>query len=183
MSVAQLTSAEQLARLPDAERFELVRGELKPMSPGGPDHGEVASQLGMLLRQFVVKARLGRVPICDTGFILSRNPDTVLGPDVAFIAKQRVAEMLVAGSGFYVGPPDLAVEIISPSNSAQEIEDKVADYLDAGTRLVWVIYPKRKTVRVYRPGGKSETLGESDELTGEDVVPGFRCQVSQIFDY
>lgn len=150
------------------------------MAPAGFDHGMVAMRIGSLLLAHVDNHKLGVVVGAETGFVLARNPDVVRGADAAFVAAARVP-----ATGwpvkFWEGAPDLAVEVLSPSDTIEQVEEKVDDYLSAGTPLVWVINPRRKTVTVYRPGGKPVILAESDTLEGDAVVPGFNCLVRRIF--
>jgi len=166
--------------MPNDERRELVRGEVRTMAPAGFDHGAVSIAVGSLLWNYAAKHKLGVVVGAETGFVLARNPDVVRGADAAFVAANRIPP---AGrpTRFWEGPPDLAVEVVSPSDTLQEVEEKVDDYLTAATRVVWVVNPKRRTVTVHRPGAQPTVLREADVLDGEDVVPGFRCQVAELF--
>jgi len=123
---------------------------------------------------------LGIVFAAETGFLLTRQPDTVRAPDIAFIAQQRVPKTGV-WQGFIPLAPDLAVEVVSPSDRVYEVDEKVQDWLDNGTRLVWVVNPRTRTVTVNRAGSQPKILTASDELTGDDVVPGFTCPVREIF--
>ncbi len=124
--------------------------------------------------------RLGVVVGAETGFKLKSNPDTVRAPDIAFVSRERVEAEGIPDT-YWQGPPDLAVEVISPSDTLYGVEDKVATWLAAGTRLVWVVHPKRRVVLIHRPQAEVTTLGESDTLDGADVVPGFQCAVSDVF--
>jgi len=116
----------------------------------------------------------------ETGFLLARRPDTVRAPDVAFVSAERL-EQARTTRGFFPGPPDLAVEVLSPTDRAGEVHAKVADYLAAGTRLVWVVEPGRHTIRVYRTLLAPKTVGQEATLDGEEVLPGFRLPVSAVF--
>jgi Uma2 family endonuclease len=174
-------TAEELSKLPaDGFRYELVEGELRQMSPAGHDHGRIAMELAAPLGSFVKGKGLGRVYAAETGFKLKSNPDTVRAPDIAFVRLERVRE---AGrsQGFWQGAPDLAVEVVSPSETFAEVEEKVQSWLMAGTRLVWVVSPKLFTVTVYRSLSGPVTLTERDTLDGEDVVPGFRYPIAELF--
>lgn len=177
----KILTAEDLLKLPRGKfRYELIEGELKQMSPAGHDHGRIAMELAVPLGQYVKSNRLGKIYAAETGFILKTDPDTVRAPDIAFIRQERVAD---AGrsKGYWKGAPDLAVEVISPSNSVEELEDKIRMWLEAGTRLVWVISPKLSTVTVYQSLTDIETLTEKDMLNGGDVIPGFEFPVAELF--
>lgn len=179
-TVAHLITAEELFNMGISQRCELVKGEVRYMSPSGFEHGRVIIKLSRLLANHVEDQRLGVVLGAETGFTLARNPDTVRGADVSFISAAR----LPSGShpvGYWEGAPDLAVEVISPSDRRGQIEEKVREYLAAGSRLVWVIHPARKTITVHRADSSVNVLHEKDTLDGEDVVPGFRCTVAEIF--
>jgi Uma2 family endonuclease len=180
-SVTQLMTADELWRLPqDGQRHELVRGELRTMPPAGFDHGVRIVKLTVPLAQHVEGLGLGLVAGAETGFVLARNPDTVRAPDIAFVRQDRVPG---TGNprGFWDGAPDLAVEVISPSDTYSEVEEKVDDWLAAGARMVWVVNPRRCTVTVYRSRTAIAILAENDVLDGQDVVPGFTCRVGAIF--
>lgn len=172
--VGSVMTAEDLFRssFPD-KRVELVRGQLIVREPPGYRHGMVTARLTTALMNHVVPRDLGEVVSGDAGFTLSRGPDTVRGPDVAFIERTRVPRP--APAAYAELAPDLAVEILSPSDRSGETLAKVADWLNAGTRLVWVIDPSRRQARVYRQDGNLSTVEGEGTLDGEDVLPGFRC--------
>lgn len=175
-------SAEDLFKLPDDEhRYELVEGELRRMAPAGGEHGDLAMEIGATLRNHVREHRLGRVFAAETGFILRTDPDTVRAPDVSFVRQPRLP---VGGlpTGYFPFAPDLAVEIVSPSDSAEEIQAKVSEYESAGVHQVWVVYPRTRTVVVHEGSGAARTLGVDDILDGDDVVPGFRYPLADLFD-
>lgn len=177
----QLMTAEELLKMPkDGFRYELVKGELKQMSPAGFEHGVVGMNIGMLLARYVKANNLGVVCLAETGFKIASDPDTVLAPDVSFVRRERIPQS-GRPKAFYPGAPDLAVEVISPGDTKKEVAGKVEDWLAAGSLAVWVINPKRVTVTIHRPQVEAITLTETDELDGQDVVPGFRCSVSEIF--
>ena len=180
-TITQLLTADDLWRLPDdGMRHELVQGELRTMAPGGSEHGAINMDLAGLLWNFVRKHKLGRIFSADTGFVLASNPDTVRAPDVAFVSAARLAALGMPQK-FWPGAPDLAVETISPSDTLQAVEEKVDEWLAAGTALVWIINPKRKRVTVYRAPRSVTILTADDELDGQDVVPGFKCRVADLF--
>ena len=176
---AALLTADELlqARLPNT-RAELVRGVLRVREPAGFLHGRVAMHLGAELRAYVKDSDAGTVLAAETGFKLQTDPDTVRAPDVAFVSRGR--EPPPHATGFADLAPDLVAEVLSPDDRPGEILAKVADWLSAGTRLVWVVDPLRRVVRVYRQGG-SETIVTADGgLDGEDVLPGFACPLATI---
>jgi Uma2 family endonuclease len=176
----KLVTAEDLARMPEARRFELVKGELVEMSPPGIHHGRFASWLNSRLRAFVESHALGEVFV-EAGFRLERHPDTVRGPDISFLTAARIAREGLPEEGFFPGAPDLAVEIVSPGDLDAEVQGKVKDYLDHGARVVWVIRPKLRTVTVHLPDGTSRVLKVGDTLTSEDLLPGFSLPLGELF--
>lgn len=181
MSTAtQLLTADDLWNMPDhGGHVELVRGELRTMSPAGYDHGAVTLLLAARLFNHIHANRLGDVLAAETGFVIARDPDTVRAPDIAFVRRDRIpAEGRPIK--FWDGAPDLAVETMSPSDTVFELDEKVREWFEAGTRLVWVLNPRR-TVTVYRPDNTARILGLSDALDGEDVVPGFAIRVAELF--
>jgi Uma2 family endonuclease len=174
-------TADDLWRLPDdGLRHELVRGELTVMTPAGGSHGRIAMKLGRLLGTHVEARQLGEVVAAETGFLIARDPDTVRAPDAAFISKDRVP----AGGlpeGYVPLAPDIAVEVLSPSDTHLNVEEKIDQWLQAGAALVWVVNPRGRTVTVHRTGHDPRILREKDVLTGEDVCPGFSVRVADLF--
>ena len=150
------------------------------MTPAGYGHGRVIGRLTARLGAFVEQQKLGDVLGAETGFLLSRNPDTVRAPDVAFISARRLPPPNTRG--YLEAAPDLAVEVLSPNDAAGDVLDKVHDWLTAGTLAVWIIDPSRKTIGVYRPNAPVSLLQASDTLIIDDVLPGFRLSVREIFD-
>jgi Uma2 family endonuclease len=176
-----LLTAEDLWRMHDDEcRHELVKGEISTMPPAGGEHGSVASNLHRLLGQFVWSNKLGVTPIADAGYILSHDPDTVRAPDLSFVARERIPANGMP-VGYWPIAPDLAVEVISPSEGVNDIQTKVIAYLSAGTRMMWLVFPRTRTVTVYRSLQNARILTANDTLSGEEVVPGFTCQVAELF--
>lgn len=175
-----LLTIEEFERLPDdGWRCELVRGKVVREPPAGFDHGRLANRILYLLTSFVEEHGLGEVLASETGFVLFEEPPTVRAPDAAFVAEGRVDSPAPPGFGRLA--PDLAVEVVSPSNTVAEIYSKVMDYLDAGSRLVWTVDPGTRSVTVYRSREAIRLLTEDDELEGEDVLPGFRKGLKEIF--
>jgi Uma2 family endonuclease len=178
---AKVWTAEELLELPaDHMRHELVRGELTTMAPTSGEHGVRTGRITLRIGEYADKQNLGIFFGAETGFIVARNPDTVLAPDCAFVRKDRIPAGGVP-RGYWPGAPDLAVEVLSPSDSASEVIAKIDEWLEAGTRLVWVVDPKKKTVTVCAPKRQPVILKEKDVVDGEEVLPGFRLEVGEIF--
>lgn len=181
MSVAStITTAEQLAAARSLGRCELVRGELIMMSPAGWHHGVIASRIGALLRDFVQNHELGEVAAAETGFLIERNPDTVRAPDVGFVRRDRLIN--APQRGYFPGAPDLAVEVLSPDDSAADTNAKVQEWLHAGTTQVWVVDPKHCTVTVYERNMPWRSVAADQELTGGTLLPGFGMRISDLFE-
>ncbi len=161
--------------------YELVRGELLAMSPASPVQGRYASRLNVALGGYVEEHELGEAYVSEPGFKLELGPEqTVRSPDLAFVSEERIPSP-DEESGFWALAPDLAVEIISPSETAQMVQDKVQDYLLAGVRLIWLVYPKSKTVVEYKSATEIRHLGINDNFEGHDVIPGFRYSLKRLF--
>jgi len=175
-----VTTAEQLLTLREPGcRHELVRGELQRMSPAGHWHGAMGSPLQAFLSLHVRKRKLGRVYLAETGFLLTRNPDTVLAPDIAFVRRARLPADF--SPGYFPGHPDLAVEVTSPGENPAEVHGKALRWLDHGTQLVWIVDPLEFRVTTYRSRDDIRVLGMDDVLTGGKVVPGFQIAVRELF--
>jgi Uma2 family endonuclease len=176
-----IKTAEELLRLPDnGFRYELVDGELRQMTPSSYAHGVIVGNLTVLLGAFVRTRQLGHICGAETGFRIRRTPDTVRAPDIAFILQARRGVVPLA-EGFYEGAPDLAVEVLSPSDTVFEVEEKVAQWLRAGCTAVWVVNSKLRSVTVHRPTGPPGILAETDTLDGDELLPGFTIPVADIF--
>jgi Uma2 family endonuclease len=175
-------TAEQLYELPDdGSRHELLRGTLVSEPVPSRLHGRAVARLAELLRAFVGSRRLGVVYAGDAGFVLARDPDTVRGPDVAFVSAERERQA-DSVAPYFPGAPDLAIEVLSPSDRPREVLGKVSDYLTAGSRLVWVVDPLNEEVQVFRSPFTPRNLAGDDVLDGEDVLPGFHLRVASIFE-
>jgi Uma2 family endonuclease len=176
---ASVTTAEQLARLPDDDcRYELVQGRLRRMSPVGGVHGVVVVRLAAAMAAWVAEHGLGLV-MTETGFVLTRDPDTVRAPDLAFVRASRIPTTGVP-TGYWTGAPDLAVEVLSPDDRRPDVRERVRDYQRNGARLVWVLDPATREGIVYRTRSDIPVRVE-DILDGEDVLPGFRCPLPELF--
>jgi len=180
MSSPALMTADELlhVRIPD-QRVELVRGTLVVREPPGYTHGRVTVNLAVRLAAHLENRGAPQVIVAKTGFTLARNPDTVRGPDLAVLRRDRVP--VPEPHGFLELGPDLVVEVLSPGDRPGEVLAKVADWLSAGTKLVWVIDPERRLTRVYRADGSGLTVTADQALDGEDAVPGFSCPLAAIF--
>jgi Uma2 family endonuclease len=177
----ELMTVEDLYTMPDdGRKYELQGGILVSEPLPGFRHGRIAIGMAVLLSEHVEKTQLGVVIGNDSGFILSEDPDTVRGPDVAFVSRERVNAIGDPVKAF-PGAPDLAVEVLSPSNTRASMHAKVADYLAAGSRRVWVVDPEARTVKVYASLLSPRELGPEDVLSGEDVIPGFEVVVGELF--
>jgi Uma2 family endonuclease len=162
-------------------RLELSDGELIIMSPASGSHGIIASRLDRLIGNFADEHGLGVTTAAETGYILFKSEsgrDTVRAPDVGFVSAAHIAD--IPNEGYIPFAPDLAVEVMSPNDTASEIQKKVMEYLRAGTRLIWVAYPETRSVTVYTPQG-AHIVDENGTLDGGDVLPGFRLAVNSIF--
>jgi Uma2 family endonuclease len=170
-------TAEELGNLPDEPlRHELIKGELLTMPLPKHEHMQVAANLTIILGQYVKTNRLGQV-CTEGGYKLESDPDTVLGPDVSFVSHNRFA---LSPEGYHDGPPDLAVEVLSPGDRRGKVEHKLALWLALGTPSVWLVNPRRRTVEVIKSPSDRNLFSETDELV-DDTVPGFRVKVSEIF--
>ncbi len=179
---ARLT-AQDLWRLGEGDtRRELVNGEIVEMTPVGGVHGLVTLRIGRWLAEHVERHGGGQVVVGDVGFVLAlpNDPERVRAPDVAFVSSARLPGGRLP-EGFLQGAPELAVEVLSPSDNPVEVQQKVRDYLEAGGRLVWVVAPQAKTVTVYRADGSARLLREPDHLDGDGVLPGLTIPLADVF--
>ena len=179
MSPPSVMTADELlhVRIPN-KRVELVKGVLLVREPAGGRHGRVAMELARHLANYVTARQVGAVFAAETGFTLARHPDTVRAPDVAFVRRERLPDP--EPTGFPDLAPDLVVEILSPGERSGEVLAKVADWLSAGTRLVWVVDPERRLASIYRHDGSETLVTAEGALDGEDVVPGFSCLLEAV---
>ena len=181
LRVNRSLTAEDLSELPLSDvRAELVHGDVVREPPAGFGHGVHAAKIGSFLQVWVETHGAGVVCGAETGFVLFRDPDTVRAPDAAFVSRERLAQV-TDREPFFEGAPDLAVEVVSPGDAAREVAAKVRDYLAAGSRQVWIVRPRERTLTVHWPGAAPLHLGADATLDGGDVLPGFSLRVARIF--
>lgn len=173
-----MTADELLHLQMPSKRTELVRGQLIVREPAGYVHGYVAARLTSVLASYVEVRALGRVVAAETGFKIASNPDTVRAPDVAFISREWVPDP--PPRGFAELAPDLAVEVLSPDDRAGDVLAKVAEWLTAGCRAVWVVDPERQYARIYRADGSESLVASDGILEGEDLLPGFMYSLRDV---
>ena len=177
-TTGQRVTAEELLAMPNDEPCELIAGEVVKLPFAELQHGMVVGKVFMLVASHVRGNGLGSVLAGSAGFVIARDPDTVRAADVTFIRRDR--QHLIS-EGYFPGPPDLAIEVISRFDRVGNVEDKALAWLDAGTAMVWVVWPKTRSVTVHRAGQPPRILHEQDAITGEDVLPGFQCSVAEFF--
>lgn len=178
-AVAKMWTEEELLALPSDGKHELVDGELVFMSPAGGFHGRVSSRLGGRLTVFVEDRGLGGVYDGQTGFWMKSG--NLRAPDVSFVAQEKLDKLGASPEGFFKFAPDLAVEVLSPSESMKDMQGKIDDYFASGTRLVWVLIPRIKGARIFHERKRSKLLRADESLSGEDVVPGFSIRLSDLY--
>jgi len=180
---ARVLTAEQYFQSPRFARSELINGmEIEQMPPGF-DHGEYAAELCLHLKLFLRRRKLGRISV-EGGYILKRNPDLVVGPDVSFLSNERLQNLRREKRGtdsWIEGAPTLAVEILSPSNSRREVEDKTHQYLQAGAQQVWIVDPKKRTVTVFAADAEPQVFAKNQTLDGGEILPGFALPLEELF--
>jgi Uma2 family endonuclease len=172
----KLVTAEELFRMPDQGRSELVEGELRTMTPASAQHGRIASRLAVSLGAYIDQHDLGVTLAAETGFIIRRNPDTVRAPDVAFVRQERWN----SPEGYFPGPPDLAIEVISPNDRYSEVKSKVADWLQAGTPLAIVVDPEQQSAEMFT-STSTVSVDIDGSLDGGAVVPGWTLPLRDLF--
>jgi Uma2 family endonuclease len=178
-SEQKIWTDEAFMALPGDGRYELVNGELVNMGNSGMEHGYIASNLIFFLSGLVRSQKVG--VICDSSTAFTMKTGNKRSPDLSFIARERLQGVKRLPKGYFQGSPDLAVEILSPSNTVEEIHDRILEFFENGTRLVWVIHPDEQYVLVYHSSSPDRLLRLEDLLDGEDVVPGFSLAVAELF--
>lgn len=175
-------TADDLLRLPRGQhRYELVEGTLVTRSPAGFEHGRIGVRLASRIEAFLASTRLGVVVGPDTGFVLERGPDLVRSPDVSFVRLDRLPRTGL--SKFFPGAPDLAVEVVSPTDTVEELSDRVYDYFRNGTAIVWIVKPRTRTVEILRAGRPEALLRDNDTLEDAQLLPGFAVRVADLFQW
>jgi Uma2 family endonuclease len=173
-----MTADELLKIHVPSKRTELVQGVLAVREPAGYVHGLVTMNLTARLVLYLQEHPSGQLIAGETGFLLSRGPDTVRAPDIAYIRPGRIPDP--ATSGFAELGPDLVVDVLSPEDRTREIQLRAGQWLAAGTQMVWVVDPRRRTTHIYRNDGTEEFVGPEGSLVGEDILPGFTCPLEAI---
>lgn len=181
MAVPQLITAEQFRELAEVpgKRVELVAGQPIERAPFGARVALIAMQVFHTLCAYVEERNLGKVFTTGLGYILHRDPDTVRMATVSFIAASSIPDVIA--DGFWPGAPDIAVEVVSPSDHANDVYAKAREYVGSGVRIVWVLWPKRRAVSVHTRDEKTAELGPEDILDSGDVLPGFSVRVGELF--
>lgn len=177
----RLITAEEFATMTGDGLHELVRGEVVEMPNPKPEHGRYISRLDRRLGTYVEARDLGEVMVNDSGFILERSPDTVRGPDLSFIHRERLPGGKLPAGVYFPGPPDVAIEVLSPDDRIGDVDDKIDLYLAAGCPLVVIVHPKRRTVTLHRPNVAPQVLREPELLDLSPIVDGFRCTLADLF--
>lgn len=173
------TDQEFMALPDDGNRYEIVNGELVIMANSGMEHGNIGAFLGGAIELHVRSHKLGVT--CDSSTAFKMKSGNKRSPDISFVAKERLQGRKRLPKGFFEGAPDLAVEIISPSNTFEEIHNKLVEYFDSGCRLAWVIHPDEQSALIYRQPQPDRLLKISDNLEGEEIIPGFTMPMVDLF--
>jgi Uma2 family endonuclease len=183
IQVGELLTAEEFAALPDMPgiQLELVRGRVIEVAGTGAWHGFIVGLVFEAINAFARKHRLGAAFADNVSYIVGRGPDVVRIPDASLVSRDRIAKHGIP-EAFWPFAPDLAVEVVSPGDDAQDVYGKVHEYLDGGTRLVWVLWPAYRAATVYEQGGVVRELGADDVLDGGEVLPGFSHRLGDFFE-
>jgi len=176
----KLTTGKELAEMGDIGPSELLEGEIIPTSPIGDEHGGIEVKISVLLYTFVSAHKLGKVRSGEVGIYIQRNPDTIRAADVLYISNERYAQK--TSPSYLDAAPELIVEIMSPNDRWSKVVEKLRDYFAIGVNLVWLVDPKSRSVYAYRALTDVREFAASDDLTADDVLPGFSVKVSELFE-
>jgi len=178
-TTSPLKTVDDLWALPENGRFfELVKGQLRSIELSGIEHGWIVANLAHALWNAIPKS--AGALLAGAGFVLQRDPDTVFGPDIAFVKAERFDEARIPEK-YFEGPPDLAIEVVSPHDRFNDVDAKAHDYIAAGTQLVWVINPRWRNVTIYQADRTVRVVAETEVLTAPELLPGFSCRVADLF--
>jgi Uma2 family endonuclease len=172
-------TAEELFSMPNHQVYELIRGELHKKIPTGDNHGSQTAWLSAYISIYVYSQGLGDCFAAETGFLIARDPDTVIAPDFAFILRARLT--FPRGGGYVRTVPDMVLETRSPNDRPREVAEKVQEWLDAGAKMVLELNPLKNILTVYRPGAEPLVLGPNDSFDGADILPGFTLPLAELF--
>lgn len=175
-----VTAAELQKLSNDGRRYELIEGKVRAMSPAGNKHGKIAMALGFRLAAFVQEHGLGAVYAAETGFLIGQAPDTVRAPDVAFVTQARIDDIGPV-DGYWPGAPDIVAEVVSPNDRFSDTEQKALNWLEAGSRIVWVVDPAQVHVTEYRGVSEIRVLSSDEKLTAPQLLPDWEVQISELF--
>ncbi|HLF03134.1 MAG TPA: Uma2 family endonuclease [Anaerolineales bacterium] len=179
-TITKLITGEELLALGDIGPCELIDGRIFYMSPTNVEHAIIEFLLGGELTQFVQKRKLGRVIGGEVGIYTRRNPDRIRGADIAFVSLERMPSK--PPKGFLTTAPELVVEVMSPDDRWQDVNDKIEEYFSIGVQQVWIVEPDNRAVRIYRSATEMQKLSESDVLKGEGPLTGFEMPVAKLFE-
>ncbi len=180
MSTRTLLSAEEFLTLPGDEPRELIRGEVVDMTPPGQRHGFVCANVAYVLNEWARRVKAGVVLTNDSTVLTERDPDTVRGPDVQFIARHRLTPAFPA-RGSAATPPDLIVEVVLETDLGHRVIETIVEFLDAGVQEVWVVEPEGQFVEVFHLETRPRRVEGEEPLESPQLLPGFRCSVSEFF--
>lgn len=177
----RLITGEELALIPDLGPCELIDGRIVPMNPTGPEHGRIEVNVSRVLDAFVRPRRLGKVLVGEVGIYTQRNPDRVRAADALFVTNETYARRSLQAAYLNVAP-ELVVETLSPNDAVMDLTEKLREYFAIGVKLVWVLDPRARRVMVFRSLTEVRELTEADQLSGDELLPGFAVAVSALFE-